>query len=114
LAGGVVNNNIDGWLIVRDSDGWLASDPNGQSWVRLEDDAINVRSWDGGCTISNKVIGTLELLRGCNCDPFEQTGGVHRHDCPCAEAECTCYEVTGGHQPGCAFNRRPSPVRSEG
>ncbi|HKO84466.1 MAG TPA: hypothetical protein VJ140_07850 [Actinomycetota bacterium] len=37
----------------------------------------------------------------------EATGGV----CPKhAETECTCYELTGGHQPGCAFNvprRRP-------
>jgi hypothetical protein len=36
----------------------------------------------------------------CDC-----TGG------PAVETECSCYEVTGGHQPGCAFNR--IPVRSE-
>lgn len=47
---------------------------------------------------------------GCNCDPRQQTGGGHRVDCPAAEAECTCYEVTGGHMPGCAFNVRKPPV----
>lgn len=34
----------------------------------------------------------------CDC-----TGG------PSVETECTCYELTGGHQPGCAFNRPAAP-----
>lgn len=40
---------------------------------------------------------------GCNCDPFEQTGGGHAGDCPCFEPECTCYEHHGGHMPGCPY-----------
>ena len=40
----------------------------------------------------------------CDC-----TGG------PQTEPECTCYELTGGHQPGCHFNRpRPSSATTEG
>lgn len=27
------------------------------------------------------------------------------------EAECTCYEMTGGHMPGCVFNRSPTVSR---
>lgn len=42
----------------------------------------------------------------CTCNPLAQTGGGHAGDCPCFEPECTCYELTGGHQPGCAFNRK--------
>lgn len=40
-----------------------------------------------------------------NCrDCADATGGVcKRHQ----EPECTCYEMTGGHQPGCDFNGRP-------
>jgi len=38
----------------------------------------------------------------CTC-----TGG------PQFEPECTCYEVTGGHQPGCYFNRRPEPTPTQ-
>lgn len=45
----------------------------------------------------------------CNCDPLAQTGGGHAYTCPAFEPECTCYEVTGGHQPGCYFNRNPKP-----
>ena len=36
----------------------------------------------------------------------EATGGVcAKHQ----EPECTCYELTGGHQPGCYFARPRSP-----
>lgn len=36
-------------------------------------------------------------------DCLNATGGR----CPAhAEPECTCYELTGGHQPGCAFNHQ--------
>lgn len=36
-------------------------------------------------------------------DCLDATGGVcARHQRP----DCTCYELTGGHQPGCAFNGR--------
>lgn len=45
----------------------------------------------------------------CNCNPLERTGGDHHHTCPAWEPECTCYEMIGGHQPGCYFNRRGSP-----
>jgi hypothetical protein len=43
----------------------------------------------------------------CNCNPADNTGGGHSGTCPEFEPECTCYELTGGHQPGCYFNRRP-------
>lgn len=39
----------------------------------------------------------------CNCNPLENTGGGHRGDCPAYEVECTCYEMTGGHQPMCPY-----------
>lgn len=45
-----------------------------------------------------------KLESGCNCDPLAQTGGGHRGDCPAFQPECTCYEMTGGHQPGCYFH----------
>ena len=35
-------------------------------------------------------------------DCLSATGGICRAH---QEPECTCYEITGGHQPGCAFNR---------
>jgi hypothetical protein len=46
-----------------------------------------------------------ELAKAAHCrDCADATGGVcKRHQ----EPECTCYEVTGGHQPGCAFSRPP-------
>lgn len=40
----------------------------------------------------------------CNCDPLAQTGGGHAYTCPEFEPECTCYELTGGHQPMCPFD----------
>jgi hypothetical protein len=39
----------------------------------------------------------------CNCDPLAQTGGGHHGTCPAYEPECTCYELTGGHQSMCPF-----------
>ncbi len=39
----------------------------------------------------------------CNCDPLAQTGGGHATSCPEFEVECTCYEMTGGHQPMCPY-----------
>jgi hypothetical protein len=47
----------------------------------------------------------------CNCHPEERTGGVHDPNCPEWQPECTCYEVIGGHQPGCYFHARK---RAEG
>lgn len=49
-----------------------------------------------------------ELDPDCNCDPLAQTGGGHAYSCPAFEPECACYELTGGHQPGCYFNRKAS------
>jgi hypothetical protein len=37
------------------------------------------------------------------CGACDCTGG------PQTEPECTCYEMTGGHQPGCYFNRTGRP-----
>lgn len=42
-------------------------------------------------------------MSDCNCDPLAQTGGGHAYTCPEFEPECTCYELIGGHQQGCAF-----------
>lgn len=44
-------------------------------------------------------------LCGCN-EPEEVTGGWRCARCRYQPPECTCYEVTGGHQVGCAFNSR--------
>ena len=41
-----------------------------------------------------KCIACHKCAGACDC-----TGG------PQIEPECTCYELTGGHQPGCYFNR---------
>jgi hypothetical protein len=47
----------------------------------------------------------------CNCNPVDNTGGGHSGTCPEFEPECACYELTGGHQPGCYFNRpRKEPI----
>lgn len=45
---------------------------------------------------------SLETCLRCKRDvtSCECTGG------PVVEQECTCYEVIGGHQPGCALNRQ--------
>lgn len=50
-----------------------------------------------------RCLSCKRCAAACDC-----TGG------PQVETECTCYEVTGSHQPGCAFNRRPSRAASEG
>lgn len=44
------------------------------------------------------------LEAGADCkDCQDATGGrCRRH----WEPECTCYEMTGGHQPGCPMNRQ--------
>jgi hypothetical protein len=42
-------------------------------------------------------------------EPEEVTGGWRCARCQYQPAECTCYEVIGGHQPGCAFARRDTP-----
>lgn len=39
-------------------------------------------------------------------EPEEVTGGHRCSTCQFQPAECACYEMTGGHQPGCAFNGR--------
>lgn len=48
----------------------------------------------------------VAVAYGCNCKPSERTGNTHAGTCPCFETECTCYEVIGGHQMGCAFYGR--------
>lgn len=79
--------NIDGWTIGKDERGFFAHEPRGPSTVRVTESATIVRTNDGGCNIPSKVMGTLESLIGCNCNPLEQTGGVHKHDCPAHQAE---------------------------
>lgn len=37
-------------------------------------------------------------------EPEEITGGWRCAACRYQPPECTCYEMTGGHMPGCAFN----------
>lgn len=63
-----------------------------------------------GCETVWREILPLLQERGvdvCDCKPEERTGGGHHHTCPAFEQECACYELTGGHQPGCAFARTP-------
>lgn len=43
-------------------------------------------------------------LCGCT-EPEEVTGGWRCSRCRYQSPECTCYEMTGGHMSGCAFNR---------
>lgn len=48
--------------------------------------------------------------RECCEDCFDATGGqCARH----YEPECTCYELTGGHMPGCYFNRKARADREQ-
>jgi hypothetical protein len=49
----------------------------------------------------------------CNCHPEERTGGDHDPSCPEWQPECTCYELVGGHQPGCYFHARKRAESSE-
>jgi hypothetical protein len=86
-----------------------------------------------GCSPECTICGRLKNPTGRDA-PAAMANGLCTHDCPgyfqepspcdlwpgecrdCANAtggvcrkhqqpECTCYELTGGHQPGCAFNR---------
>ena len=42
----------------------------------------------------------------CGANEIEEVSGAYKcAACGYQEPECTCYEVTGGHMPGCAFNR---------
>lgn len=52
----------------------------------------------------------------CNCNPAERTGGDHDPSCPEWQPECSCYELIGGHQPGCYFHgsRLPPSAAGEG
>lgn len=77
---------IDGWTILKDARGFYAYDPRGPSWFRVSAGGYEMHSHDGGCFVPNKVMGTLESLVRCTCNPLEQTGGVHRRDCPEYEA----------------------------
>lgn len=46
----------------------------------------------------------------CDCHPEERTGGDHKATCPqWMGPECTCYEIIGGHQQGCALYPRTVP-----
>lgn len=78
---------LDGWAIAKDAQGFYAHDPRRPSTVRVIPGSYIFSSSDGGCTIPDKVIATLEGLLYCNCNPLEQTGGVHRRDCPAWQAE---------------------------
>lgn len=52
--------------------------------------------------------GDAWVCGACGCtQPDEVTGGWRCSKCKWSEPECTCYELTGGHQPGCHFNRNP-------
>ncbi len=82
---------VDGWEIGKDAEGFYAHDPTGPSTVRVfgVEHGCNyrIRTYDGGCDIPAKVMGTLESLAHCKCNPLEQTGGVHKHDCPAYQPE---------------------------
>jgi hypothetical protein len=50
---------------------------------------------------------------GCGIDFGEFPEMRHRED-ECSGPECTCYEITGGHQMGCYFySRREREVSGE-
>jgi hypothetical protein len=57
---------------------------------------------DWGCAGYDQEPSACDLWPGECRACADATGGQ------CAkhfEPECTCYELTGGHQPGCYFNR---------
>lgn len=41
---------------------------------------------------------------GCGID-FDEFPELQHPEGECPGPDCTCYEVTGGHQPGCPFGR---------
>jgi hypothetical protein len=50
---------------------------------------------------------------GCELD-FDEFPDMRHAEDECSGPECTCYEVTGGHQMGCCFyGKRDKPVASE-
>jgi hypothetical protein len=50
---------------------------------------------------------------GCGVD-FDEFPDMRHPEDECSGPECTCYEVTGGHQMGCYFyGKRNQPVASE-
>ncbi len=51
------------------------------------------------------AIDTAYSCERCGCTtPEEVTGGWRCSRCEYQPAECTCYEMTSGHMPGCPFN----------
>lgn len=70
---------------------WGSGDAS-RPWLNLRTLAASrTRDADESCV---RCLKCQRCAAACDC-----TGG------PVVEAECTCLEVTGGHQPGCAFNR---------
>lgn len=57
-----------------------------------------------GCPGCIKVEPDYECENCGGTEPEEVTGGWRCAACRYQPPECTCYEMTGGHQPGCAFN----------
>jgi hypothetical protein len=51
----------------------------------------------------SSTVGEVRTAGACDCDPLSNTGGGHSVTCPEYEPECTCYEMTGGHQPMCPY-----------
>lgn len=102
--GHILNADADGTLHYQDADHteFAILPDDARFLLRVLPEALGMsrsHTWNGDhCD----KCGT-EYTCPCTCDPLNQTGGVHRHDCPCAEAECTCYEMTGGHMPGCPY-----------
>lgn len=77
----------------------LAADdgrPDGRGWA---DGAYRVQP----APTLDQLDAPAELDEPCAAC-IEATGGACRAH---QEPECTCYELTGGHQPGCYFNRKP-------
>ena len=48
---------------------------------------------------------------GCGID-FDEFPDMRHTEDECGGPECTCYEVIGGHQPGCYFYGRKEKVEA--
>lgn len=83
------------WATEYSEEGSNMAMSQGKAWSACVDDLI--RGLEPGDDISDWDL--------CVCDPDSNTGGVHDSYCPEFEVECTCYEMLGGHMPGCP--RRP-------
>jgi hypothetical protein len=97
---------------------WRVTDPEGfakDMVVALLDEdeeghSVLTKLLDAAAQVAAESGSDAVVPAECTCNPADNTGGGHLGTCPAFEPECTCYEVTGGHQPGCYFNRARPPA----